>query len=594
MSVHPLRKVRRTADANVAAMTAATLVTVATTVLLFVLLPPIAWIADRPVEITPVRILRIVGRLVTEGGLGRLVQEGENLIRLWDVAGALLWRLAAIAFGGFTCWLVASEYIWKRLIPSAAVEHLQGPKLLYGGEAIREARYCLSEQIRQSGRGIEIAPSVFIPRRMEVLHHLILGAVGSGKTVVLRGIIEQYISRGSRLIVHDSKGEYTEGLPVDIALLAPHHADSFAWDISSDIASEQSAREFASRIIPSSHDPMWSSGAREVMTGLLVGLQQSTPNWSWKDLLNVVCAEPIATRSALSRHYPSAASFIEIDSDGEVAKTSLGILISMWAAAASILRPLALAWGEAPLSRRISLGKWLQGKDPRALVLQRSAEFPELSRIWIGAAIDLISAQVCGSSRPDTDDRLAIVLDELPQLGMLKSLSQLLEVGRSKGLVVILGVQDREQLRQIYGPETTASWLSMIGTKIILRLNAGESADWASRVLIGSRDVGWREESKTYTRSGAQVTSSQQRASLPLMTPSELQSELGLKTTADGVRIRGLLLGVTDVLCIDWHLITWTRRRAAHRPAAWLMSQGSPLHSSSIPQSAQQEGSTRL
>jgi hypothetical protein len=51
--------------------------------------------------------------------------------------------------------------------------------------------------------------------------------------------------------------------------------------------------------------------------------------------------------------------------------------------------------------------------------------------------------------------RMWLFLDEFPQLPPIKQFPTFLELGRSKGVTVVIGAQDTAQIRATYGPEPT-------------------------------------------------------------------------------------------------------------------------------------------
>jgi type IV secretory pathway TraG/TraD family ATPase VirD4 len=81
-----------------------------------------------------------------------------------------------------------------------------------------------------------------------------------------------------------------------------------------------------------------------------------------------------------------------------------------------------------------------------------------------------------------------LVIDELAMLQRQPHLEDLLTRGRKHGAVVVLGFQAITQLRAIYGPNVTATMLAAPATKVLLRSNERETAQWCSDA-IGKRDV---------------------------------------------------------------------------------------------------------
>jgi hypothetical protein len=267
--------------------------------------------------------------------------------------------------------------------------------------------------------------------------------------------------------------------------------------------------------------------------------------------------------SLLAAAYPPAARFIELTPEGDPSRTSFGILVNTWAELASIVRPLADAWGQCPPSRRLSLRRWLADRNdglPKVLVLQRSPRYPALSAAWIGAAIDCLAATAASPELPDSDQRRVwLMLDEFPQLGKLRAFRQLLEVGRSKGIACVLAMQDSQQLTALYGDAEAKIILTLLGLKIIGRMPAGPSAAMIADELIGKRDVAWKEVSTSYSDGKTTRTWQTHRATVPVVSAEQLERRLGV----DRKGVRALLLGHGDVYELRWPLLFWPRLRAA-------------------------------
>ena len=70
---------------------------------------------------------------------------------------------------------------------------------------------------------------------------------------------------GDGVLVIDVKGDMTATLPGEPLLIALQDLRSMIWDVARDCRTKQDARELAARIIPASHDPMWSDAARGIL-----------------------------------------------------------------------------------------------------------------------------------------------------------------------------------------------------------------------------------------------------------------------------------------------------------------------------------------
>jgi len=501
----------------------------------------------------------------------------------YHLSTPLIWRFTIVLLASSSAILASGLYTSSYLEAKSLLTHIRGRQLFKGTNAARKARQLTKRDLRKSGRGIEVSPKVSVSLESETKHFLLVGASGSGKTQILLSWIKQLLKQNTKMLLHDTKGDLTSSLPNDnFILLAPHDERTWGWDIAKDCQGIAAARELASRLIPEGKEPMWSNGAREILTGIIRSLQnQHKISWGWEDLRDAAFLDAQELKDLLDRVHPEGAKYIEVDPEtGIPNKTSFSFLVSLWSNIGSLVGPLALAWGDLPEDRRISLTDWLADDDveQRVLILQRSAEFDELSKAWIGAAIQLMANFAASPSLSDSRSRRVwLFLDEFAQMGKVKGFHQFLEVGRSRGIRSVIGLQDLEQLTELYGPEALKTWLNTIETKIVCRMNAGPSASFIVNELIGQREVSWVEHSKTYTHGGffddkqSSTNSSKQTktATTPVLLPDFLERNLGPKSLRGEIKIRALLLLQGDVFQLDWPLTVWPEQRPGTVPAPW-------------------------
>lgn len=460
------------------------------------------------------------------------------------------------------------------------VRHLRGFRLLPGWRAALAFRKSERAARRSTGNGIRLAPGMTISRERETRHVLVVGATGSGKSVIIRSWLRQILRRGDRVLLHDTKGDVTETMPVaEHVLLAPHDARSFVWDVAADVVTEEDAREFAACLVPDSQDPVWAAGARELFTGAIVVLQQTKKQaWGWLELHEVLLLPPVQLRQLLSQHYRPAATYIILE-NGAPSKTMMSFFSTLEAHVNGTVRPLSRAWHD-PAMRRISAREFLlsDSRDKRIVILQRAPHLPTLSSTWIGAFIRIAANLSVGPLLPDdAERRIWFMLDEFPQLGKLNGFAQILEKGRSRGLCCILGAQDISQLSALYGPDATKTWLSSIGTKIVCRMEVGATAKTICDEWAGTRQVVWTERSWSHgpwkLELGSQSTLSKQvhHRDVAVLQPSELQTALGRKDRWPVPSVSALIFGVgTAIISADWPIVPWPKLRDASEPGPHL------------------------
>jgi len=441
---------------------------------------------------------------------------------------------------------------------------IRGARLQAGSAGLKAfARACATES-RIHGEGVAMVPSIPLSREREARHFLILGSVGGGKTQTMLHLIDEAIARKDGVLVLDTKGDMMGGLPAqgEPLLVAPHDRRSLVWDVAADCSIKQDARELAARFIPPSSDPMWSQAAQEIFVACIVHLQATRgKDWGWADLETVVTADIDQLTVHARDHNPNALRLLNQPDS----KTTLSILTT-FQTHMRIVSVLAEAWPD-PSAGRFSIRAWLHNPTPyRPLILQHDPGYPELSRIWIGSMLGLLASAVGSPTLTESRERRVwLFLDEFPQLPPIKQFPTFLELGRSKGVAVVIGAQDTAQIRAVYGPDQAKSWFGMTGTKIITRINASEAAEDISR-LIGEQEVERRTQSATRTNGKTSVTESTQRETRRVVTASELASRLG--PTKGGVRV--LFIGLGEAVYeLELPYLSLRKRREPIMPADW-------------------------
>jgi hypothetical protein len=476
----------------------------------------------------------------------------------------LEFRFWTIVSFGLTGLVALFGFALSLRIDSASFRVVRGGRLQAGGRGLKAfARACAAE-CRIHGNGVALVPSIPIGREREARHFLILGSVGGGKTQTMLHLIDAARARGDGLLVLDTKGDMMGGLRADgdPLFVAPHDRRSLVWDIATDCSVKQDARELAARFIPASSDPMWSEAAQEIFVTCIVHLQETrNKDWSWVDLQRVVTADVDKLTAYARDHNPNALKLLgQPDS-----KTTMSILTTFQAHMA-IVSVLAGAWPD-PFARRFSIRAWLHNPTPyRPLILQHDPGYPELSRIWIGSMLGMLASAVGSTTLAENPRRrLWLFLDEFPQLPPIKQFPTFLELGRSKGIAVVIGAQDTAQIRAVYGADQAKSWFGMAGTKIITRINASESAEDISR-LIGEQQIERRTRSETRAGGKTSVTESSHREARRVVTASELASRLG--PTKRGVRVLFIGLG-EDIYELELPYLSLPKLREPIMPADW-------------------------
>ena len=396
---------------------------------------------------------------------------------------------------------------------SNPIRHISGPKLLSGPAGAK----VLQRQIRKNFivNGIKIHPNVQTSQRLEIQHFMLIGATGGGKTTVLWQLLDQIVQRKDKVILYDVKSDFTQKLAKRI-VLAPWDKRSRRWLIGKDITSEALAQAFAECFIlpnPRATDPVWDNAARALLRCEIHKLiAEKSTHWTFSDLgkgleadLLVGVDDPKENMEALQKfvrtYYPEAYQIVR----DATSKATASVLFTQ----AGQLSPLIdICKLDGELAKLNKKGFWLDQDsngflsddveviDP--VILKRAGDSETWSRTFFSAFVNVAALKINGLGDKDPEKRrIWFILDEVPQLGKIPQATQFLETGRSKGVRMVLGLQNPEQIDKIYGKEDRATWENNTVTKIWFQDVGKDAKRWASE-SVGSRTVQIFGETNTH------------------------------------------------------------------------------------------------
>lgn len=479
--------------------------------------------------------------------------EHPAILKTLEVAPQLLGLLA----GGLVFWMTLGD-----VVIATQDRHIRGRRRFQGEAALKAWVKAEGED----ADGLKLHPErPAISLSRETRHILIFGGTGTGKTQIILPLMRAAKERGDRMLVFDLKNDFTREFPscagshdgqqvevVDV-IFAPWDRRATPWAVARDVDTLAAAREFAARMIPEAQggSPFWSNAARQVLIASLVELQYEKPEkWGFADLVEKLIRPVEELAEAARTHFPEALKAL---SDGQQNVTTAGVLGNLMSYL-SVIFDLARAW---PTPGLFSIRDWLAETGARrvkTVILQHNGQFESLAHAFNGAVLGLAS-QLINSPviQESAARRLWFFLDEFPQLGKVEAVFPLCEIGRSKGVRVVIGMQDISQLKKIYSDHQASALVSMVGTHVVTRVSSGETADFICEKLIGEREIERLDVSTSsgtgsapgIFTSGGTRTNSWKPVREPVMLPSELL-QLG-PVPGQGVKV--LLLGIGgDVL----------------------------------------------
>lgn len=522
------------------------------------------------------------------GGMWLHLQAWPQVLLHWGTAGGWFadsapvyleaaWQVPWRVFGRMALTCGASGFVgWKVLTslakPRNNVRHVSGPQLLAGPEGEAAAKALSARLCSKEGAYMDLHPLLPLPKRTWSKHAIFYGAVGSGKTNAILGIISQVMAdRDAKMLAYDIKGDFTSYF-AEAAILSPWDARSVVWDIGSDLDNASSAQAFASSLFSSSGGSeaasFFSNAARIILTGCVLALQHERgKEWGWTDLAQKKNQDAQAMFMMLQKYAPEGLNFVR-----DPTAKSTGDVLSSITAATSFIDDLALAWGNGVDRPKLSFRRWCRDdyKGPHKKVVLGAGPNTETTQRFVSALMNVIVPNVISPQLPDDEMGRAIffVFDELTSAGKFE-VASLIDKGRSKGVTVLVGVQSISQIAMVHGDHVAKSLPGMVGTHIICQQQMGETRD-AIANLIGKRRVAVVATSANASGTGVAVNQSVHEEARAIVTSTEL-SDLGFIDYGKRFVIRSLVvLAGQDVLVLDFPGMKLPKLRKANMRPAWM------------------------
>lgn len=350
-------------------------------------------------------------------------------------------------------------------------------KGLGSNEYIRGAHFGTVRQIKRALRGQEKGSfaigGVPVPDAFEPEHILLCGAPGTGKTNLIVKMLEGIRTQGKRAIVYDTAGTFVEKFyrPGQDIILNPLDKRTAKWSPWGDVPRDYHYDQIAESTIPEKHgDPFWAKASRGTLVAVLRKLAREG-EMLVSVLLDRLLRSKLKDLAAFAAG-TDAAAFISMEGE----RTSAGIQAEL----ASVMRSFSYL---DDAREGLSIREWVQNEegDNWLFITVKADQLPSLRpliTVWLDIAISAIM-----SLTPDRKRRLYCVIDELPTLQKLPSLSDFLARARKYGGCGILGFQSYPQLEATYGIQDAAAITGYCSTWVALRANDTPTAKHVSENL---------------------------------------------------------------------------------------------------------------
>lgn len=315
-----------------------------------------------------------------------------------------------------------------------------------------------------------------VPVELETRGFLITGTIGAGKSQTITRALDALRSDGALAVIADVSGIYTsryfrEG--GQDAILNPFDERCVPWSPLAELDSSAGIPALAKSLVPDGEGSAaeWNGYAQTFVEAVLEHcLSACLGNGELFRILVVADLEELREICAGTPAQPLLA-------DGN--ERMFGSIRGVASSAAKFLQYLD---PNASAANGFSIRRYIRADRAGYLFLSYEEEYFGAVKSLIACAVDVASRAVL-SLPPSRDRRVVFGLDELSSLGKIQSIVSLAEKGRKHGAMIFVGLQTISQLRQAYGSDTAQTFLSCLGSWLVLRTPDPETADYMSRYV---------------------------------------------------------------------------------------------------------------
>jgi hypothetical protein len=319
----------------------------------------------------------------------------------------------------------------------------------------------------------------------ETKHFKFIGTTGTGKSTAIHEVLEAALRRGDRAVIADPDGGYLRRFyhpgRGDV-ILNPFEPGSARWDLFAEIHDAYDVQQLARSLIPDHEgaDRSWRGYARTFFSAV-TSQAHAAGSRDVRELYRLLVVAGTPELRTLVGGTP-AQPFLE-EHNGRMFDS----IRSVTASAVGALDFVAQQTSE-PLSVRQWVRDGSAGRQGVLFMPYRAGQVAAL-RSTISAWMRLAIFEAL--EKPEGDQRLWFVVDELDALGQIDGLKDALARLRKFGGRCVLGFQSVAQVSSTYGHGEAQTLVENCGNTFILRCSGSEhggTSQFASR-LIGEREV---------------------------------------------------------------------------------------------------------
>lgn len=315
-------------------------------------------------------------------------------------------------------------------------------------------------------------------------HMLAIGSIGSGKTNIIYYIVREIIKNITEedvLVFFDSKGDFLKRFyhKGDYVIGNPNQYPDYNisnWNIYEELKAtdgnrEDSIREIGSSLfkkrIEKAKDPTFASGARDIFCSILEAqYRNGATNLDNYSLKSTIRSFDIKKIKEILGDYVDM-NWVNMYMHNEGSATTQSYLSPL----GSVINDVFTAhFGD---KGDFAIKKAIRKRGGKSIFLEYDIVNSNLIDVVYTVLLDLASKEALANE--NSNHFVYFILDEFPLIPQMNYIDNLLNFGRSRGVRVVAGIQNVNQVKGTYGESLGASILSGFSTYLIFHLFDEES-----------------------------------------------------------------------------------------------------------------------
>ncbi|ARB25689.1 MULTISPECIES: type IV conjugative transfer system coupling protein TraD [Enterobacteriaceae] len=404
-----------------------------------------------------------------------------------------------------------------------------------GGRQLSDKPKEVARQMKRDGVASDIKiGDLPILKHSEIQNFCLHGTVGSGKSEVIRRLLNYVRARGDMAIIYDRSCEFVKSYydPSLDKILNPLDSRCAAWDIWRECLTLPDFDNVSNTLIPmgTKEDPFWQGSGRTIFSEGAY-LMREDKDRSYEKLVDTMLSIKIDKLRAYLKNTP-AANLVE----EKIEKTA----ISIRAVLTNYVKAIRYLQGIEKNGEPFTIRDWMRGvreDQPNGWLFISSnadthASLKPVISMWLSIAIRGLLGM--GENR---NRRVWIFADELPTLHKLPDLVEILPEARKFGGCYVFGIQSYAQLEDIYGVKPAATLFDVMNTRAFFRSPSKEIAEFAAGE-IGEKEILKASEQYSYgadpVRDGVSTGKEKERETLVSYSDIQTLPDLSCYVTLPG------------------------------------------------------------